>query len=40
LLDKEYWLWTGFSGTFPGTMLSGINIPPNHDPLVKLSLLS
>jgi hypothetical protein len=35
---KNYWLWVGFSETYPGIMLSGVDIPLNHDVLVDLGL--
>jgi hypothetical protein len=35
---RNYWLWVGFSETYPGIMLSGVNIPLNYDTLVDIGL--
>jgi hypothetical protein len=34
----DYWLWVGYSGTYPGINLSGKNIPLNYDLLVQMCL--
>jgi hypothetical protein len=35
----DYWLWVGFTGTYPGIKVSGVTIPLNYDILVELGLL-
>ena len=32
---QPYWMWVGFSGTYPGTKVSGQTIPLNFDLLVQ-----
>jgi hypothetical protein len=36
--NHEYWMWVGFTQTYPGINLSGVNIPLNYDLLVEMCL--
>ncbi|MBU0755982.1 MAG: hypothetical protein KJ645_12635 [Planctomycetes bacterium] len=36
--NRNYWMFLGYTGTFPGVNLSGINIPLNFDALFELGL--
>lgn len=36
--NRDYWLWIGFSGTWPGINKSGVNVPLNYDLLVRYCL--
>jgi hypothetical protein len=38
MANRDYWMWTNFSGTYPGVVLNGITVPLNYDPLVSLCL--
>jgi hypothetical protein len=37
--NKDYWMWVGFSGNYPGINISGVNVPLNYDVLVELNLM-
>ena len=36
---KTYWMWAGLSGTYPGMLVGGVEIPMNYDVLVNLGWL-
>jgi hypothetical protein len=36
--NRDYWMWMGYSGTFPGIQLGGVTIPLNYDLLVQIGL--
>jgi len=37
--NKDYWMWMGYSGTYPGINVSGVNTPLNYDMLVEIGLI-
>lgn len=36
--NRDYWIWVGFSGTWPGINKNGVNVPLNYDLLVRFCL--
>lgn len=37
--NRNYWMWMGCTGTYPGLSVSGVSVPLNYDVVVELGLI-